>query len=42
VGQARNNAPEVDPTKMKSKGIFGHIQQENIPQNAKDGQDKHI
>ena len=28
--------------KKKSKNILGHIQQENVPQNAKYGWDKHI
>ena len=33
---------EVDAAEKKDKSIYGHIQQENVPQNAKDGQDKHI
>jgi len=37
LGQAWNDAPEVDAAKKKHKSIFGHIQQTNVPQNAKDG-----
>jgi len=40
--EAWNDAPEVDAAEKKSKSIIGHIQQENVPQNAKDGRDKHI
>jgi len=32
----------IDAAKKKGKSILGHTQQENVPQNAKDGQDKHI
>ena len=42
LGQAWNDAPEVDATEKKNKSIIGHIQQENVPQNAKYGRDKHI
>jgi len=37
LGQACNDAPKVDAAKKKGKSIFGHIQPENVPQNAKDG-----
>ena len=42
LGQAWSHALELDAAKKKDKSIFGHIQQENVPQNAKDGRDKHI
>jgi len=37
-----NDASKVDAAEKKSKSIIGHIQQENVPQNAKDGHDKDI
>ena len=33
---------EVDAAKKKVKSINDHIQQENVPQNTKDGRDKQI
>ena len=42
LGWAWNDAPEVDAAEKKIKSIIGHIQQEDVPQNAKDGRDKHI
>ena len=37
LGQAWNDAPEVNIAKNKDKSIFGHIQWENVPQNEKYG-----
>jgi len=42
LGHGLERCLEVDVAKKKDKSIFGHIQQENVLQNAKDGQDKHI
>ena len=42
LGQAWNDARKVDAAKKKDKSIFGHIQQEDVPHNAKDGRNKHI
>ena len=43
--QAKQPKETEEPTKVeerKGKRINGHIQRENIPQDAKDDQDKHI
>ena len=42
LGHGLEWIPKVDAIKKKDKSIYGHIQQENVPQNAKDGRDKHI
>ena len=41
LGQAWNDGQEVDAAKKKDKSII-NVQREDVLQNAKDGQDKHI